>query len=173
MIFINRIFSIFSLSVFLISTNVLAETKNSSENSVDIEVIEIIGKFSKARLGKITIQAELDLYEKFNSYNDIFEFNVICRPKAKVGSHIKRHHCEPVYFKNEYVMRNQNMFLNPGIDFSRHPSDLEVWYAVKNKRKKSEKHMIALADKHPDLKLSLERYIKAVRAYELKEKMLN
>lgn len=134
----------------------------------DVEVIEVIGKFTAPQLEKIALQAKLDMFETFNKYNTIYEFKVVCEPKAEIGSHIKRQHCEPVYYKNKFTELTRNVFLDDKIKLGRNPTQSKVIFEVQRKKQQADDHLIALANKHPDLKLQLERYAKAKAAYELK-----
>mmetsp|Transcript_36164 Transcript_36164/g.46895 ORF Transcript_36164/g.46895 Transcript_36164/m.46895 type:complete len:173 (+) Transcript_36164:61-579(+) len=148
----------------------MVEQKKPDSN---VEVIEIIGKFTAPQLEKIALQAKLDMFETFNKYNTINEFKVICEPRAEIGSHIKRQHCEPMYYKNKYQELTQAIFVDHKIRLGRNPNQSRVLFAVQKKKQQADDHLIALANKHPDLKLQLERYAKAKTAFELKKHTAN
>lgn len=149
------------LSLSSLSFAAVEEPNNTAKN---IEVIEVIDKFTKPQLEKIALQAKLDMYETFNTYNTVREYRVICEPTAKIGSQIKRQHCEPVYYTNKFAEMSAAFMLgSPKLA----PTQSQVLFAVKQKKKQADSHLLVLANKHPDLKLKLERYAKAKATIEL------
>ena len=140
-------------------------------NEQDIEVIEVVGQFSKAQWQRIAESAKVDFYELFNEYNDIEKFRMVCEPTRKLGSHIKSQVCEPIYFKDEMYKQTQiamAMGSNTGINPNRIASPADAAIYTKETRKEADAHMEKLINMHPDLRKKFKYFAKAKAASELR-----
>jgi hypothetical protein len=140
-------------------------------NEQDIEVIEVVGQFSKAQWERIAESAKVDFYELFNQYNDIEKFRMVCRPTNSVFTRIKRQVCEPMYYKNEVYLQTQTGMAMGGagwINFNMLNTGMEINPVIKKSKKEADAHMEKLINEHPDLRKKFEYFAKAKAASELR-----
>ena len=167
--------AVFLLCSALLSSHAAFAMNTQGVDEQDVEVIEIIGQFSKAEWGKIADQAKIDFYALYNQFNDIEKFRMVCRPEKQIGSNIKRNVCEPMYFKDAMLKETQLAAAanaSPIIDLNRLPAvHARVLQMTKQTKVEADQHMEKLINEHPDLRKKFEYYAKSKMASELREKM--
>lgn len=171
----TKIWLLFTLFVF--TGEILATESDSNHlatatSTDDIEVIEVVGRFSKAQWKQIAESAKVDFYDLYNKFNTIKKFDVECKLTKAIGSNIKRNVCEPVYFKQAFYHETQVAVRSsgrPGLDLRRLPSAEKMLFLTQQMKEESDAHMEALIEQNPSLRKKFEFYAKAKMASELRD----
>ncbi len=65
-----------------------------------IEEITVVGQQSLARLGRLVVDKEDEIFAFFNENNSADKFDIICKRERKTGSYISRRVCEPKFLRD-------------------------------------------------------------------------
>jgi hypothetical protein len=71
------------------------ESVERVKSSRPIEEITVVGQKSLARLGRLVVDKQEEIFAFFNENNSSDKFDIICKRRAATGTYIKERVCEP------------------------------------------------------------------------------
>ncbi|CAD5261977.1 conserved exported hypothetical protein [Alteromonas sp. 38] len=139
-----------------------ADSEQVPEKENDIETIEVTAKLKLHQLKYAIKQRSYEFFDVFNKYNDVPEFEVICRYRAPKGSKIKRKECESRYIKAKRTQLIGTAMATGG----RLPDEGLVDIQTRVMRIESQMHLRSLIVDNPELKESYNSLKDAMDRYE-------
>ena len=70
------------------------------KSSRSIEEIIVVGQQSLARLGRLVVEKQDEIFAFFNENNSADKFDIICKRERKTGSYITERVCEPKFLRD-------------------------------------------------------------------------
>lgn len=147
-----------------------SDTAKSQTNDEQVmEEVIVQGQKTTIQLSKAVVQARLDFWDMYNSLNDIEEYRVVCEKVAATGTNIKKLQCAPQYYHDKAreltYNRSASTLSRKKIGLSP-PSHRTFVAASLQKKKEADEHMIALIEKHPELRRRFEFLVETNEEYE-------
>ena len=115
----------------LMSTSLVNKTSTTPVD--DVEVINVVGKYSLIYFIRQMKKAELDFYDAFNALADDNKFKVQCRRVKTTGSNISHKVCHPQFVLDRMAQETQAA-LQTGAPF---PSWDDINFVVQEERAES------------------------------------
>ncbi len=139
-----------------------------------LEEIIVVGEPTLRFLREDVYRTEDRFYELFNSLNEGKQFDVHCRYKRPVGSHIRRRVCEANFVKSEYMpptvysvggIISSESTVQSLSNFGSGNSGHQLAY-VRHKTRQMQTIMAELVAEHPDLHAALLEFADAKSTYD-------
>lgn len=133
-----------------------------------IEEIEVRGQGSLISLRKDIVNAETQVYNLFNQFNDVREFNITCEEAMVTGSRIAERECVPVYMQRARRTNVSNFLFSdltppsvsgtgPGTGAKSlnargvQETEQELWFHNQPKHREMNAKFLELSSQHPEL----------------------
>jgi len=135
-------------AVLLLAMSQAGLSQVISDEAIDtLDEIVVYGTPTLRLLRDEVYEAEGKFYDLFNALNNGRQFDVTCFYRAPVGSHIRRRVCEAYFVKS--------------------PLDgVSHWAFVRHKTKQMRQEMVALVDKHSELRAALLEFEDAKQSFD-------